>query len=159
MCLSWLEGDTRREVVRGTESLKAAVRRTLAIADRHVGTLLSDVPHPVGASDSPLMRGALPLISVALDRVIEGAQRAKEESRAGLSLDPMSRRVDSVSQQVGLTKQQSRVLALLAEGLSNRDIALSLGVSRRTVETHVEAILDKLGVSSRAAALATLMEI
>jgi len=140
--LSWLEGDSLRLVERGTRTPQCTVRRALAIADRQVGTLLSDIPHPVGASDSPLLRGALPLIAVALDRVIAGMQQAREDSGARPSLDALSRRVELVAQQGGLTKQQARVLGLLAEGLSNRDIALSLGVSRRTVETHIEAILN-----------------
>ncbi len=66
-------------------------------------------------------------------------------------------RVARLSRRARLTPQQTRVLAVLADGLSNRGIAASLGVSVRTVETHVCAIFDKLGVSSRAAVLATLL--
>jgi DNA-binding NarL/FixJ family response regulator len=49
----------------------------------------------------------------------------------------------------GLTPRQAEVLALVAEGLTNADIAGRLIVSPRTVEHHVEAILAKLGVPSR----------
>ena len=42
-------------------------------------------------------------------------------------------------------------LALIEEGLTNREIAARLMRSRRTVATHVEHILAKLGVGSRAA--------
>jgi DNA-binding NarL/FixJ family response regulator len=38
---------------------------------------------------------------------------------------------------------------LLARGLSNRDLARDLGVSVRTVTSHVQHILDKLGVQNR----------
>jgi ATP/maltotriose-dependent transcriptional regulator MalT len=48
-----------------------------------------------------------------------------------------------------LTARQAEVLALLAEGLSNAELAERLFVSPRTAEHHVEAILTKLGVSSR----------
>jgi DNA-binding CsgD family transcriptional regulator/tetratricopeptide (TPR) repeat protein len=48
-----------------------------------------------------------------------------------------------------LTPRQAEVLALLAEGLSNAELAERLFVSPRTAEHHVEAILTKLGVSSR----------
>ena len=51
-----------------------------------------------------------------------------------------------------LTLREAEVLALLAAGLSNRDIAQSLVLSPRTVGKHVEHILDKLGVGSRTAA-------
>ncbi len=39
--------------------------------------------------------------------------------------------------------------ALIAEGLTNREIATRLVVSKRTVDAHVEHILSKLGFSSR----------
>jgi DNA-binding CsgD family transcriptional regulator len=51
-----------------------------------------------------------------------------------------------------LTAREVEVLSLVAAGSSNTQIADELVVSRRTVSTHVEHILEKLGVSSRAAA-------
>jgi DNA-binding CsgD family transcriptional regulator len=54
----------------------------------------------------------------------------------------------------GLTAGQERVLALLARGLSNADIARELSLSPRTVDHHVSAILGKLDVTTRAAAIA-----
>lgn len=52
-----------------------------------------------------------------------------------------------------LTPQQVRVLAMLSEGLLNKQIAYELGVSEATVKAHVSAILDKLGVDSRTQAV------
>ena len=51
-----------------------------------------------------------------------------------------------------LTDRELRVLQLLAQGLTNREIATELGISERTVENHVSHILAKLGVASRDAA-------
>jgi len=49
-----------------------------------------------------------------------------------------------------LTRRETEVAALVAEGLSNRDIAARLVISPRTAEVHVERILVKLGFRSRA---------
>ena len=48
-----------------------------------------------------------------------------------------------------LTGTERRVAALLAEGLSNPQIAARMFTSRRTVQFHVSNILAKLGLSSR----------
>ena len=49
----------------------------------------------------------------------------------------------------GLTARQLEVLALLAEGLTNAEIAERLVVSPRTAEHHVAAVLTKLGATTR----------
>jgi DNA-binding NarL/FixJ family response regulator len=48
-----------------------------------------------------------------------------------------------------LTEREKEVLAFLARGLSNREIAAQIFVSEKTVKTHVANILQKLGVKSR----------
>jgi ATP/maltotriose-dependent transcriptional regulator MalT len=53
-----------------------------------------------------------------------------------------------------LTRRETEVLGLVAEGLNNAEIAARLSVSAHTVHRHVANIFDKLGVSSRAAAVA-----
>jgi DNA-binding NarL/FixJ family response regulator len=49
-----------------------------------------------------------------------------------------------------LTRREREIADLVAEGLSNKDIATKLVISQRTAETHVEHILTKLGFTSRA---------
>jgi len=54
----------------------------------------------------------------------------------------------------GLTKRELEVLRLVAQGMSNQEIAAGLVLSEHTVHRHVANVLGKLGVSSRAAAVA-----
>ncbi len=64
--------------------------------------------------------------------------------------------------QVGLgalTTREREILALVAQGQSNRDVADSLGISERTARTHVSNVLTKLQLSSRTqAALLAIRE-
>jgi DNA-binding NarL/FixJ family response regulator len=53
-----------------------------------------------------------------------------------------------------LTKRELEVLGLLAEGLAQREIAERLTIREKTVGSHIERILSKLGVRSRAQAVA-----
>jgi DNA-binding CsgD family transcriptional regulator len=54
----------------------------------------------------------------------------------------------------GLTGREMEVLALIAAGQTNREIATALVLSEHTVRRHVQNIFAKLGVSSRAGATA-----
>ncbi len=51
------------------------------------------------------------------------------------------------------TPREREVLSLLAEGLTNRAIGVRLGISENTAKFHVQAVLSKLGVSSRTEAV------
>lgn len=54
-----------------------------------------------------------------------------------------------------LSNREREILGLLADGLGNKQIAAQLGISTNTVKTHLELLFEKLGVSSRAEAVAT----
>ncbi len=54
----------------------------------------------------------------------------------------------------GLTDREQQVLALLAGGLTNREIGDALDMSSKTASVHVTHILEKLGVESRVQAAA-----
>ncbi len=52
-----------------------------------------------------------------------------------------------------LTERESEVLGLLAKGLANKQIAVSLGISEHTVKFHVSSIYTKLNVTNRTEAV------
>lgn len=58
----------------------------------------------------------------------------------------------------GLTKREHAVLLWLRTGLSNKDIALALGISSRTVQKHLQRVYRHLGVSSRAEAIVRMQQ-
>lgn len=60
---------------------------------------------------------------------------------------------------LGLSPREMEVLTLIADGLSNKEIAARLHVSPNTVKTHVARVLEKLEVSRRTAALARAREL
>ncbi len=61
----------------------------------------------------------------------------------------MSRRRSSRAAIPGLTEREREVLALIAKGSDNNEIAAELVISPETVKTHVSSILEKLGAANR----------
>ncbi|MEU5429546.1 response regulator transcription factor [Streptomyces olivoreticuli] len=88
------------------------------------------------------------------------AIRAAAQGRTTLS-PPVASRV--MNQMRGaawptLTARELDILGQLAQGLGNRDIARALFISQATVKTHLGRIYDKLGVDTRAGAVAVAKE-
>ncbi|MFC7310071.1 response regulator [Streptomyces monticola] len=85
------------------------------------------------------------------------AVRAAAEGRTVLSPAVASRLVSRVRAPGSepLSTREREVLALVAKGTSNREIAAELFISEATVKTHLTHIYGKLGVKDRAAAVAT----
>jgi ATP/maltotriose-dependent transcriptional regulator MalT len=87
-----------------------------------------------------------------LDRI--GAHRLRD--RAAQALRALGRAVPrtvAATNGLGLTQREVQVLQRVAQGRTNRQIAGELYLSVRTVDRHVARIFEKLGVSSRAAAV------
>lgn len=93
--------------------------------------------------------------------VFEAAWAAGQALPAGDAIAKASSVADMVAAQppvasgdaYGLTRREAEVLHLLVEGRSYRDIGAALSLSPRTVEKHVAAIVVKLGVPNRTAAV------
>jgi DNA-binding CsgD family transcriptional regulator len=164
---------------RDTPSLRRSARFATAILDGDPGALL-DVAAAYAAAGRPLLESqarehAADLLAAAgragdariqldaaqdcyarLDAVWDAA-RADARLRAhGIRRGTHGPRRRPKSGWAALTETERKVAALLAEGLSNPDIAARMFTSRRTVQYHVSNILAKLGLSSRVE-LATLV--
>jgi DNA-binding NarL/FixJ family response regulator len=96
----------------------------------------------------------------ALLRAVRGIRRGDlpmSRVHAALVVDHLARtgRSGSLAEdEVGglLSAREQEVLRLLAEGMTDREIASALAISPRTVESHVSSVLRKLGVRNRAEA-------
>jgi DNA-binding NarL/FixJ family response regulator len=99
--------------------------------------------------DSYVLKGTSSDELVAVIRSIaSGKARIPEEIASQLARAVRTPRRDR------LTEREREILALLAEGLSNRAAAERLGITERTVKFHVGEILARLGASNRAQAVA-----
>ena len=85
------------------------------------------------------------------------ARSLRRQMRArGIRRIPRGSHASTRRHPFGLTQREAEILALLAEGVRTSMIARRLFLAPKTVEHHVSAILAKLGVSSRAEAIAQL---
>ena len=115
-----------------------SAREETAIMHRAIG---------YGASGFIPKSASLEVIADALGQVMEG--------QVWLPADVDSDAPGTVGQEelaariAGLTPQQFRVMAMLGEGLLNKQIAWEMGVSEATVKAHMTAVMRKLGVSNR----------
>jgi predicted ATPase/DNA-binding CsgD family transcriptional regulator len=125
-------------MVAAAESLREAIGTPLAPAarpgyDRWLSSVRETLrPEEVGA----LWRAAQAL---SLDQVLAEALQPQPTDRLPVA------RADAI-----LSAREREVAALVAQGLTNRDIAERLVVSERTAENHVQHVLNRLGLRSRA---------
>jgi len=89
------------------------------------------------------LRGALEIYRRIGDR--------RDAERIDAALMPRHRRGRTGT---SLTSREDEVVRHVADGKSNREIASMLGISERTVEHHVEAVFNRLGIHSRAQLIA-----
>jgi predicted ATPase/DNA-binding CsgD family transcriptional regulator len=97
----------------------------------------------------------------AYDRHFREGTRLTTDELVGLALEEhelVPQRASDRGSLGGLTPREAEIAGLVAQGLSNRDIASKLVISQRTAETHVEHILMKLGFTSRAQIAAWVVE-
>ncbi|QDU88359.1 Transcriptional regulatory protein DegU [Pirellulimonas nuda] len=104
--------------------------------------------HAFGAAGMVSKEASAQELEAAIRKVASGAASWSAEDRRRLSGGLEDRRVQELLE-TPLTKRENEVLQQLALGLSNREIALALGISYETVKEHVQHLLRKIGVSDR----------
>ena len=103
---------------------------------------------------TPELRDALSSIvsaheALSLTAIAKSADEL-EEIASDIAIDAvLSERRAALSDPSPLTGRETEILALLAGGLSNKEIARLLGISFHTVKFHVASMLDKLDADSR----------
>jgi class 3 adenylate cyclase/DNA-binding CsgD family transcriptional regulator/tetratricopeptide (TPR) repeat protein len=95
------------------------------------------------------LQRAMERASVARDAAVDMSMTVLAARAEALLADLGARPTSADRRDVGLTRREQEVAALVAEGLSNRQIAEHLFVSERTAEAHLQHIFTKLGFSSR----------
>jgi DNA-binding NarL/FixJ family response regulator len=112
----------------------------------------------LGASGYVTKSGNGDTLIEALKRVLEGEMYIPPHlhDKLSVALSGGAGRGRSVASRYGLTEGQVRVMEMMREGKPNREIADLLGLTEGTVKVHVSKILRKLGVASRAEAIALI---
>ena len=135
---------------------------TVLVADLQAG---ERVPEPVdaalaGLSDDPLLEDDAHIAAV-LPRTVDAPvlQAAVAAVAAGLMVRlPGSvgafHPAEDLAEPALLTPRELEILAAIAEGLTNKEVARRLGISPHTVKFHLQAIFEKLQAGSRAEAIA-----
>jgi DNA-binding NarL/FixJ family response regulator len=94
--------------------------------------------------------------TMGLEEAVEYALSKDEETDPLTTPAPEEPSADQAP--VALTRREEEVAALVAQGLSNRQMASELVISERTVDHHVATILKKLGLHSRSEVAARMAE-
>ncbi len=127
--------------------------------------IMLTVEHDQREVDEAILRGASGYLTKdlppgALRRAVRGLAEGQLAMSRRHAAEALARFADAVARatdfrdgpRAQLTKREREVLRLLAQGLTNREIAAALLLSHRTIERHVGGILHKLELPNRAAA-------
>lgn len=102
------------------------------------------------------------LKNASIDDIAEAVRRASK-GQGTLTPEAAQALIASTTRPPGpghdLTEREREVLALMIQGLNNREIAEHLVISSSTVKNHVSSILDKLNTTSRTQAVALAVEL
>lgn len=129
-----------------------ARRDEIAAIVAHAGYAVVDE----SSADVVLLDGA-----TTAEQIEAALQAAADGSAAHAMPEPRSRGFEELAERAAgvlLTPRELDVLAAIGTGLSNKAIARQLGISLHTVKFHIESLFRKLGVRTRAEAVAKGLE-
>ncbi len=152
---AWRAGDLDRDPAGAEEPMRLSIlgdARGAAAAWEMIGCPYEAADALTDSGDADDLRRALETFD-RLGATLPAA-RVRSRLRDAGHVVPAGPRPGTRSDPDGLTPRQREILALVAEGLTNAQIADRLVISERTVDHHVAAVLRKLGVASRAQAAA-----
>lgn len=140
----------------GTGYYRGASGEQLSLGARVLAA--ADAYHAMG-SQRPLRPALTPGDAAAqlLDDVDAG-RFGRHEVDAALDAAGQASRPPRVARPAGLTEREVDVLRLIARGQANKQVAVALGISAKTVGHHVEHLYAKAGVTTRAGATLFAME-
>ena len=107
----------------------------------------------IGADDYIVKPFILPNLLARIEAVLRRSDWRKEDNKKNEKTLNKNVNIDA------LTSKEKEVLALVAKGATNKDIAEKLCVQDVTVKTHLNSIFKKLGVSNRTQAVLLAMQI
>ena len=142
--VAWTESDAGH-AADGARLLGAAQAALASIGASLFGHLLED-------HDNCLTRTREALGDAAFKQAVEEGSTMRFDDAVALASGrrtPAPAATDAHGDEVRLTRRESEIAALVAEGLTNREIADRLVITRRTAEAHVAHILGKLNFTSR----------
>ncbi len=100
-----------------------------------------------------IVRARDPQLRALIQERLSGLGQVSAEGPAADGSATADAWVEAVDEESGITPRETEVLALLADGLANKEIAGRLGISAHTAKFHVESLLRKLGAVNRAEAV------
>jgi len=124
------------------------LQRTLKAQGRDLPVILITGHGDIAMAVTAMKEGALDFVEKPYDvehliRSIEKALAAREELKSR-----ESQRRELIDRLAELSPRQTEVMHLIAQGLSNKQIALRLGISPRTVENYRAWVMERMGAAN-----------
>jgi DNA-binding CsgD family transcriptional regulator len=131
--------------IRASDSAQTRILRDSIVACAMAG--------PTSAETVVMLDSACngPRIPVTVSRFMNGKEPTNVVTLV-LPSPPDPLRVELLAKKLGLTSSEARVAVRMQQGLSNREVALTMGLKEQSISTYSKRILSKLNVNSRAEA-------